>query len=131
IQDFQHLSSYSWVDVAQPTIIVPGNTPVWNQPTLPVTLRQDSGKRFVDQNAHRAPAFPLLPLFAAVLHTKSVTSDTAIVAFDLASVDVVSERNGLRKLLRWIEGGDNVKNFRIDVDLVGDIVLFTRRESQT
>ncbi|KAH7087978.1 hypothetical protein BKA62DRAFT_627461 [Auriculariales sp. MPI-PUGE-AT-0066] len=108
-----------------------GSPPVWKQPNLPLTLAQDSGKTFVDQNAHRVSAYPLLPLFAAVLHTKNVTSEFKIQAFDMASVELVTDRNGLRKLLRWIQGGVDVKDFRIDVDLVGNAVLFTRREPRT
>jgi hypothetical protein len=51
--------------------------------------------------------------------------------FDWPSVDFVTDRNGLRKLLRWISGTAS-KDFRIDMQLAGDrTVLFNRWEVRT
>lgn len=59
----------------------------------------------------------LLPLFVAV---KEQTP-----SFDWSKVDIVTDRNGLRKLMRWIKGDD--KKFRIDLELAGDNTLLMRR----
>lgn len=65
---------------------------------------------------------PMLPLFAAI--------DALHDDFPYKDFDLVTDRNGLRKLLRYIDP-DNVRrddNFRIDVDVVGKTCLFTRQE---
>lgn len=72
----------------------------------------------------------MLPLFRAV---DVVAEDLATDPIDWASVDFVTDRNGLRKLLRWIADKDgSAKEFRIDMELVGDrTVLFNRWEKRT
>jgi hypothetical protein len=51
--------------------------------------------------------------------------------FDWSSVDIITDRNGLRKLLRWIEQTEALKDFRIDLQLAGEkTVLFNRWEPQ-
>ncbi|KAH7087974.1 hypothetical protein BKA62DRAFT_729005 [Auriculariales sp. MPI-PUGE-AT-0066] len=131
VRDFQQLSSYSWVDAPHPKIIVPGSPPIWTPAQLPFTLSQDRGRSYADYHAHRLPIHPLLSIVTAVLHSQSVTSDPKLKAFKFSSLDIVASRNVLRKLLRWIQGGSDIRDFRIDVDLVGETVLLTRREAQT
>lgn len=81
----------------------------------------------MDQNGHRFPSAVLLPLITAV-ERKSELDDKP---FDWASVDFVTDRNGLRKLLRWI-GGSAEKDFRIDMQLAGtSTVLLNRWEVRT
>jgi len=46
--------------------------------------------------------------------------------FDWASVDFVTDRNGLRKLIRWI-GGQDVRDFRIDLQLAGEKTILCNR----
>ena len=68
----------------------------------------------------------MLPLFAAAdeIHGHK----TAPV--DWPKVDVITDRNGLRKLLRWLSPGKWVPGFRIDVQLVGTKTLvFSRWEN--
>lgn len=71
-----------------------------------------------------------MPLFKAV---DIVTEDSQSGPFDWTSVDFVTDRNGLRKLLRWIADKDgSAKEFRIDMELVGErTVLFNRWEKRT
>ncbi|EIN10493.1 hypothetical protein PUNSTDRAFT_132583 [Punctularia strigosozonata HHB-11173 SS5] len=64
---------------------------------------------------------PLTPLFIAI-DTFRGTDD-----FEYKSFDLVTDRNNLRKLLRWTQG--SAKDFRIDIDLAGDTCLFTRTEA--
>ena len=72
----------------------------------------------------------MLPLFAAAdeIHGHK----TAPV--DWPKVDVITDRNGLRKLLRWLNPspGREVRDFRIDVQLVGTKTLVLgRREARS
>lgn len=76
----------------------------------------------IDQNAYRNPKYPLEPLFRALF---TVNSD-----FDLASIDLVTDRNNLRKLLRFISNEDD-KPFIIAVQRLGTTTLFTRTEERT
>ncbi|KAI5480382.1 hypothetical protein MNV49_000957 [Pseudohyphozyma bogoriensis] len=105
--DFKPVASYSWEDSASPKIIVPGFPPIWTSRRFPVQLSRDSEDVYVDQNGHRVPSSPLKPLILAVKHQDP--------DFDFKTVDFVTDRNNLRKLLRWASGTDD-KDFRIDVD---------------
>jgi hypothetical protein len=142
--DVKLLGSYNWTDVSG-QILVPGkliavyvyerrshadlqtirsgSPRLWKNVPVPFTAKKDSelkpnGTVFVDQNSNRFPTAPLLPLFAAVDEVQA-TSPDAGVPFDWASADVISDRNGLRKLIRWAEDSEKLKDFRIDVELVG------------
>ncbi|KAF8498004.1 hypothetical protein JB92DRAFT_2985577 [Gautieria morchelliformis] len=124
IKSLEALASYSWLEAATPTIIVPGSPPVWRGRTMPYTVPRDTGLVFIDQNAARLSSSPLLPLIAAVSHHAP--------GFSLASVDFVTDRNGLRKLSRWASGDPKSGTFRIDIDLVGHkTVLMQRWETET
>jgi hypothetical protein len=79
---------------------------------------------FADQNGFRLPSATLLPLMVAV---NQCSEDK----FDWSAIDIVTDRNGLRKLMRWIRGGSDVREFRIDLELAGKTVLFNRWEKQT
>jgi len=65
---------------------------------------------------------PLVPLFAAI--------DDMSPSFDYKQFDFITDRNNLRKLLRWATGVSDEKDFRIDVDVAGSTCLFTRVEGQ-
>lgn len=79
------------------------------------------------------PSAVLLPLIAAV--DKTYENQGSPAAFDWADqFDFVTDRNGLRKLLRWIDGagsGSPFKEFRIDMQLAGRTVLLNRWEKRT
>lgn len=84
----------------------------------------DTGHAIADHNSYHMKEMPLLPLFAAV--DANEDADT----FDWSAVHVVTDRNGLRRLLRWI-GGDDTKAFRIDLELAGKrTVLMTRWDKE-
>ncbi|KAL5519749.1 hypothetical protein ACEPAG_1409 [Sanghuangporus baumii] len=114
------IASYNWTNDKEPTIFVPGCPPIWQNRPTPFRLERDSGVSFIDQNTYRVPQYPLLPLVLAVDH---LSPD-----FDFSSIDIVTDRNNLRKLLRWINGTISL-DFRIDLQLSGSTVLFTRYES--
>ncbi|TFY75225.1 hypothetical protein EWM64_g8787 [Hericium alpestre] len=123
IENLEYVGSYSWADEDSPTIIVPG-PPRWRNRPLPFTLRPDRGARFKDQNSFRMPSSVLLPLMKAV--------DIVGKEIDWPAIDFVTDRNGLMKLMEWIEKGPRCSTFRIDMELVGErTVLFNRFETNT
>ena len=176
----KYVGSYNWVDEAHPTIIVPGthhrslflylrkhvsydhsdrlprlgSPPEWRARPYPYRVPFDRGVRMVDQNGFRmstSRASTLLPLFRAA---DVVAEDAADTSVDWPAVDVVTDRNNLRKLLRWIQhpwsdapraggregssnagtlpGVDPLKDFRIDVQLGGrNTLLLHRWEKRT
>ena len=101
---------------------------MWRDRALPYTVEVDTEICFVDQNGFRSPSAPLLPLFKSI---DNIETDDDQQDIDWPSVDFVTDRNGLRKLLRWING--TVKDgFRIDMQLAGrQTVLFDRWEKRT
>lgn len=154
IRNLQYIGSYNWVNAAdgQPTIIVPGKRKdsiirttktmcsnryifagsprEWKGREMPYQCSRDIGAQYVDQHSHRIPSYPLLPLFRAVdFVTENITGEPV----DWASVDFVTDRNSLRKLLSWVTDEDGLVNdFRIDMELVGKrTVLLNRWEKRT
>lgn len=76
----------------------------------------------------------LFTLIRAVQDVESQSGTEEDDKFDWSSVDIVTDRNGLRKLLRWINAvsGDPPRDFRIDVELAGSkTVLLNRWEQLT
>jgi hypothetical protein len=155
IENVEYVASYNWVDTEQPTIVVPGTSvlpssrleryhsqpsdsrhnagspAVWTGRQVPFTLQPDSGSHFVDQNWARMSQYPLLPLFAAA---DAIHDNNKKPPVDWPDVDVVTDRNGLRKLLRWLNPseGREVRDFRIDVELVGaKTIVLNRWEGRT
>ncbi|KAI5121356.1 hypothetical protein M0805_000664 [Coniferiporia weirii] len=116
------VASYNWIEETTPTILVLGCPPIWQDRQPPFRVPRDTEKSFVDQNRHRVPKYPLLPLVTAIDHLDP--------GFDFAAIDVVSDRNNLRKLMRWVDGSI-ARDFRIDLQLAGAAtVLFTRCDFQ-
>ncbi|KAI0693837.1 hypothetical protein C8T65DRAFT_585445 [Cerioporus squamosus] len=126
----KYLGSYNWVEEEQPTIIVPGSPPEWRNRAFPYRVPYDTGVRFVDQNGFRmGGASCLLPLFRAVDIVSEENADTTI---DWSAVDIVTDRNGLRKLMRWLQysGADSaepLKEWRIDLQLGGEKTVLMHR----
>ncbi|KAI3608040.1 geranylgeranyl pyrophosphate synthetase [Moniliophthora roreri] len=122
ISEVRVVASYSWADTSVPTIVVPGTPRVWtNHPARKV--KPDSGKTYIDKNAARMSSLnrsPLMPIFTAAEALGSLN--------DLKGHDIVTDRNGLRKLYHWARGNGGGSPFRIDVQLAGSTCLFTRRE---
>ncbi|KIK69991.1 hypothetical protein GYMLUDRAFT_150751 [Collybiopsis luxurians FD-317 M1] len=131
IGNLQYIGSYNWMKNPdnQPTIVVPGSPPEWQNVATPYNVPADQGVRSnIDQNSFWCPSSNLAPLIVAV-NTQQVESGKQ--PFNWSSVDLVTDRNGLRKLLRWINGTAE-KDFRIDTQLAGNsTVLFSRWEKRT
>ncbi|KAI4927284.1 hypothetical protein J4E85_005794 [Alternaria conjuncta] len=114
---FETLCSYNWQ--YDGSIHVPGAPPRWNPPPLPTTLAQDSGRHFVDQNASRVPKYPFEPAFAAL----------AVMGPDvvLDQVDIIANRNSLRKLLDF-SAGRKLDIFCMGLHMVGNTLVISRKE---
>ncbi|CAI0645625.1 unnamed protein product, partial [Colletotrichum noveboracense] len=118
----QYVASYNWMNSKLPTIAVPGSPPRWAPPTVPPRMTPDTGTVYVDQNAARCPDHPLEPLFRAIRAHKP--------SFELSDVDVVSDRNNIRKLLRFVQASSS-EGFEIKAEMTGKkTLLFTRVEEQ-
>jgi hypothetical protein len=151
ITDVQCVGSYNWVEAKAPTIVVPGtqraillavppvdlnnadtatgSPGIWKNPVLPLVIPRDIDLRagqpvYVDQNGHRFPSAPLVPLFAAA---DALADDGVTEQVDWSSVDIVTDRNGLRKLLRWATASEKLRDFRIDVQLAGTMTIILNR----
>ncbi|KAF7982174.1 hypothetical protein HWV62_29949 [Athelia sp. TMB] len=125
IKDLECIGSYNWLNTTQPTIIVPGSPPEWTNKPTPFKVEADTGPNYLDQNTYRSPSSSLLPLIRVV--------DIESPNFDWSSVDLITDRNGLRKLLRWLRSQDaDCREFRIDTQFCGEkTILFTRWEKRS
>lgn len=111
----------------------------WVGSPLPVQLPADQTATFVDQNCHLVPSTPLLPLFLAVdampdIRTPSTPAATsgATAKVHWPDTDFITDRNNLRKLLGWVNGKSDKKQWRIDTQLVGNkTMLLSRWEPRT
>ncbi|KAK2595657.1 hypothetical protein QQS21_006630 [Conoideocrella luteorostrata] len=126
VTEVEHLSSYNWLDKDTPTIAVPGSPSLWAPPKGPQQLTKDSGHVYISQNAGRLPETPMEPLFRALHVTKP--------SFDMASIDVVTDRNNMRKLLSYVSsglGGDPLEPFVIRLEMAKDTLLMCRHDTAT
>jgi hypothetical protein len=114
ITDVKHLSSYNWLEAphSTPTIAVPGSPARWLSPGVPHRLKKDSGLIYIAQNAARHPESPLEPLFRALYITHP--------SFNIHLIDVVTDRNNIRKLLSFIDPSSNrngLEEFTINIEV--------------
>ncbi|KAI6014620.1 hypothetical protein EDC04DRAFT_2608973 [Pisolithus marmoratus] len=119
LRDVKPIASYSWIDEPAPCIAVPGYPRIWRNTTV-TRVRVDSGDHYIDCNtSFMGDRSPLTPIFAAI--------DSMHIDFRYRDLDLITDRNSLRKLLRCIYRQHD-KTFRIDVDLLGKTCLLTRCE---
>lgn len=127
ITSVQHLSSYSWIESPEPTIAVPGVPPKWQPPETRGRLPKDSGFQYIAQNAARHPDSPMEPLFRAIYQGDP--------SFDVGRIDIVTDRNNMRKLLSFVDPGSTrhgLEAFTIHAELAGKkTVILSRVEAQT
>ncbi|KAI8710964.1 hypothetical protein NCS52_01509800 [Fusarium sp. LHS14.1] len=124
ITNVRHLSSYNWIERPTATIAVPGSPPLWSAPKTSRQLNKDSGLFYIDQNQARHPESPLEPLFRALY--------ISVPSFDIRSVDIVTDRNNIRKLLAFVNpdlGSSDLEPFTIGVEVIGTTALFCRDET--
>lgn len=124
ITDVKHLASYNWIEAPTPTIVILGSPPVWSPPTLSRPLKKDSGLIYIAQNAARHPDSPLEPLFRALYLTHPL--------FDIRPIDIVSDRNNIRKFLSFVNpdaSGKELETFTIRIELTKNTAIFCREET--
>ena len=126
ITDVKHLASYNWIEASTPTIVVPGSPAQWSPPQGNGRVKKDSGLVYIAQNAARHPDSPLEPLFRSLYIENP--------SFDISSIDVVTDRNNIRKLLSFINrtlSKDGLDPFTIQVETTGRTAIFCRDETAT
>ena len=128
ITHVEHLSSYNWLEAPQdkPTIAVPGSPALWSAEGVSPHLKKDSGLIYIAQNAARHPASPLEPLFRALYVTHP--------SFDICSIDVVTDRNNIRKLLSFVDPSsarNGLEEFTINIEVTKNTAIFCRDEAKT
>lgn len=126
ITGVRYLSSYNWIEAPTPTIAVPGSPALWLAPRGPRQLKKDSGFVYIAQNAARLPDNPVEPLFRALHITDP--------SFDLRAVDVVTDRNNIRKLLSFVNpslSNNGLEPFTIAVEVTKNTAIFCRQETKT
>ncbi|KAJ1333092.1 RAT1-interacting protein [Microdochium nivale] len=114
--------SYNWRIGKNASLHIPGCAAVWQDITLPLILPADEGVQYMDQNTARAPKFPWEPMFQA---TASMNS-----TFRFDDVDVLTNRNSLRKLLEF-SNGRRQDSFRLNLHLVHRTLIIERYEKNT
>ncbi|KAF8455801.1 hypothetical protein BDZ91DRAFT_746219, partial [Kalaharituber pfeilii] len=124
-EGYELLASYNWVERdGVPKIVVPGSPARWNPPTLPAWLTPDQGRSFIDQNSFRHPSCPFLPLFLSLW--------TLRPTYSLLPVSLITDRNTLRKLFRFVCADPNhVHDFKLYIQVVHNTVILNRWEPQT
>ncbi|RMZ73491.1 geranylgeranyl pyrophosphate synthetase [Pyrenophora seminiperda CCB06] len=114
---FTTLCSYNWQTTG--SIFVPGRPPKWTPPPLPATLPADTGRHFVDQNAYHVPKYPFEPAFQAL----SIMNPN----ISLSAVDIITNRNSLRKLLDF-SAGKRLDPFAMGLDMINETLVLSRME---
>ncbi|TFK74730.1 hypothetical protein BDN72DRAFT_629096 [Pluteus cervinus] len=117
VSDVKSLGSYNRMDEWTLTIVVPGHPRIWLDRSMPYNVPPDVGPPSHGNARCKFEHFVMFPLFVAV---DRLVQDEGRDPVDWPSVDFVTDRNNLRKLLRWILGKDDHKTFRIDLQLAGD-----------
>ncbi|KAI5782088.1 hypothetical protein DFH27DRAFT_488138 [Peziza echinospora] len=135
-ENFEFVTSYNWLPRPddEPTIVAPGSPALWTPTKLPLLLQLDTGNYFIDQNGHRFPSAPLEPLIRALLTTHP--------NYDFNELDMIIDRNSLRKLLRFVRRASDPSStssssdygnseYKMYIQRINNTLLFTRWAKKT
>lgn len=89
-------------------------------------VAKDSGLTYIAQSAARHPESPLEPLFHALYMTH--------MAFNIGAVDLITDRNNIRKLLSFINPSlliNGFEPFTIEIEVTSKTAVFCRAETET
>ncbi|KAG7043058.1 geranylgeranyl pyrophosphate synthetase [Colletotrichum scovillei] len=111
--------SYNWKASQDLKIHVPGFAAVLQQVSLPITVPEDQATRSMNDSTARIPECSFEPLFRA---TASMNP-----SFRFDKVDILVNRNSLRKLLDFCQAGRQ-DSFRINLYLVHRNLIIERCE---
>lgn len=123
IADVKHLSSYNWIEATTPTIAVPGSPALWSPPRALPQLKKKKDWSLINiaQNVARHPHSPLEPLFRALYITNP--------SFDIRSIDVVTDRKNIWKLLSFVNPRLTHRNglgvFTINIEMAKNTAIFS------
>ena len=119
-QEPEVLCCYNWSDDAKSnTIFVPGQPPKWTPPGIPHTLMEDKGLKYSDYNYVRNNRNPFEPMFHAI---NVMNPD-----FQFHNVDVIADRNNLRKLLECVAGKKNGP-WRLDLHVIQNTLIIIKKD---
>ncbi|KAH7016982.1 hypothetical protein EDB80DRAFT_703938 [Ilyonectria destructans] len=114
--------AYSWVKESSPTVYVPGDPPRFISTQVPFSIPRDSKEHFTDRGTFQLPKYTFEVVFRAM---EVMNPD---YRFD--DVDVLIDRNSLRKLLDFVRG--NYSNmFRINMFIVHNTLVVEMWEAMT
>ena len=123
--DLKPVGSYNWSTsdslTNRPVVIIPGAGDTLKSVLTPRQLIKSDREQIADENRHHQPDYPLEALFRAV--------QICSPKFDFATVQFVTDRNNLRKMLNYVEGKSD-ESFRIDFQRVGDMVVLMRNDER-
>ncbi|KAL8682992.1 MAG: hypothetical protein Q9186_000987 [Xanthomendoza sp. 1 TL-2023] len=109
------------------TCLLPGSPPIWSPPSDPQAIAPDEGFRYIDQNADRYRKSSLTPIFSSISNTDS--------SYQFDTIDIISDRNPLRKLYAFAAHDPGLKEFRFGVSVFGGddkkTLVFHRIEKMT
>ncbi|QSZ36218.1 hypothetical protein DSL72_007344 [Monilinia vaccinii-corymbosi] len=117
ITGFQFAASYNLVWTKSLSIMVPGCPPIWSPPPMPIKLKADNHKTLIGRAQYQTQV-SMAPVLAAL--SVSIT-DTST----LPSIDLITDRNSLRKLLDFVNGKVG-QTWKIDVELVRNTMIFAK-----
>lgn len=125
LKNFKTIGSYNWPlqsTQEKPIVLVPGRAShlVTNQ--VNQQLYKSQYEQMWDENRYFMNEYPIEPIFRVVKECSP--------SFDFSTVDIVSDRNNLRKLLDFVEG-NRKESFRIDFQHIGNILVLIRNEENT
>jgi len=124
ITDIKHLFFYNWIEVPTPIIAVLGCSLLWSALKVPKRLQKDSGLIYIVQNAARHPDSPLEPLFRVLYNANPL--------YNIRSINVVTNRNNIRKLLSFINPGstrNGLDIFTINIETTKNTAIFCCEEA--
>ncbi|KAJ6787649.1 hypothetical protein PWT90_06884 [Aphanocladium album] len=117
---FELVCTYNWQEHDSLKASVPGHAPLWQPPSLPFEIPKDDSSIRVKEGAVRLPEYPFEIVFRA---TEIVNPQ-----FSFHDVDVVVNRNSLRKLLEFCDGKVS-ESFKVNLLLVKNTLFIERCES--
>ncbi|KAL4403416.1 hypothetical protein CABS03_15245 [Colletotrichum abscissum] len=117
--DSELVCSYNWKASQDLKIQIPGLSAVLQEVSLPITVPGDQATRSINESTARIPEYSFEPLFRA---TASMNP-----SFRFDEVDILVNRNSLRKLLDFCQGRRQ-DSFRINLYLVHRTLIIERCE---
>ncbi|KAK7402703.1 hypothetical protein QQX98_011525 [Neonectria punicea] len=112
------IASYNWVADSGSKIMVPGKPPRWTPLSQPQRLSWDAGDYYRDINAASYPSHPMEPAIVSIMKMNP----------EPIPVNIVACGSTIGNLLRFSQGTEEDRSFRMLVEVIGDTVHFIRRE---